>query len=195
MVGFQTKLRHPSRCASSAPFPGSRKAEFARLGGLHRNTFINAPASCSTRALAPARRAAPALCRADHRLRRLRGIGGHWPPCRPLRGGGERGRAACRRRHLPPRTERCLRISPAAIWIQRRMQPAPGPRSYQPMNINFGLFPPLAAEKRRHGERLRGTQRRWPGSARSRDARLHDLDRWMIALKLRRLPPRRNEWR
>src|SRR5262244_2837630 len=43
MVGFQTKLRHPEQTRVFRAIPGLARAEFARLGGLHRNTFINAP--------------------------------------------------------------------------------------------------------------------------------------------------------
>src|SRR5580704_7350017 len=43
MVGFQTKLKHGEQVRIFRTIPGLEKAEFARLGGLHRNTFINAP--------------------------------------------------------------------------------------------------------------------------------------------------------
>ena len=43
MVGFQTKLRHAEQVRLFRTIPGLEKAEFARLGGLHRNTFVNSP--------------------------------------------------------------------------------------------------------------------------------------------------------
>src|SRR6202030_4597934 len=43
MVGFQTKLRHGEQTRVFRMIPGLEKAEFARLGGLHRNTYLNAP--------------------------------------------------------------------------------------------------------------------------------------------------------
>ena len=43
MVGFQTKLKHAEQVRLFRTIPGLEKAEFARLGGLHRNTFINSP--------------------------------------------------------------------------------------------------------------------------------------------------------
>src|SRR5437762_12752612 len=43
MVGFQTKLRHGEQKRIFRMIPGLERAEFARLGGLHRNTFINSP--------------------------------------------------------------------------------------------------------------------------------------------------------
>ena len=96
MVGFQTKLKHGEQTRIFRTIPGLERAEFARLGGLHRNTFLNAPKLLDgTLRLSGA--AAPALCRPDHRLRGLCGIGGDRAPGRPLRGGraiGRAGRAA-----------------------------------------------------------------------------------------------------
>jgi methylenetetrahydrofolate--tRNA-(uracil-5-)-methyltransferase len=43
MVGFQTKLKHGEQVRIFRTIPGLAKAEFARLGGLHRNTFLNSP--------------------------------------------------------------------------------------------------------------------------------------------------------
>ncbi len=43
MVGFQTKLKHAEQVRIFRTIPGLEKAEFARLGGLHRNTFLNSP--------------------------------------------------------------------------------------------------------------------------------------------------------
>src|SRR5438067_11109820 len=43
MVGFQTKLRHGEQVRIFRMIPGLEQAEFARLGGLHRNTFLNSP--------------------------------------------------------------------------------------------------------------------------------------------------------
>ena len=43
MVGFQTKLKYGEQARIFRMIPGLEKAEFARLGGLHRNTFLNSP--------------------------------------------------------------------------------------------------------------------------------------------------------
>src|SRR2546429_8046140 len=43
MVGFQTKLKHGEQARIFRMIPGLERAEFARLGGIHRNTFINSP--------------------------------------------------------------------------------------------------------------------------------------------------------
>ncbi len=73
MVGFQTKLKYGAQQRIFRTIPGLENAEFARLGGLHRNTFLNSPKLLDA-AVAPSRRAAAALCRADDRLRRLCGV-------------------------------------------------------------------------------------------------------------------------
>ena len=133
MVGFQTKLKHGEQVRIFRTIPGLENAEFARLGGIHRNSFINSPRLLDRRA-APEVEAEHPLRRPDHRLRGL---------CR-------------KRRHRPAR--RALRRRRAA-----RAEPLPAPppetaigallghitggadaETYQPMNVNFGLMPPLA---------------------------------------------------
>ena len=89
MVGFQTKLKHAEQVRVLRMIPGLENAEFARLGGLHRNTFLDSP-----RLLDPLLRlqgrAAAALRRPDHRRRRL---------CRERRDRAARG--PLRRRRTP----------------------------------------------------------------------------------------------
>ena len=70
MVGFQTKLKHAEQVRIFRMIPGLENAEFARLGGLHRNTYINSPKLLDA-SLRLKVDAAPALCRSDHRRRRL----------------------------------------------------------------------------------------------------------------------------
>ena len=138
MVGFQTKLKHGEQVRIFRTIPGLQNAEFARLGGLHRNTFLNSPKLLDATLRLKAH-AALALRRPDHRLRGLCRI-------RRRRRAGRRdlpppsgaAKPSCRRRR-PPRMARCSRISPAAI----SRPSTPGRSSFQPMNVNFGLFPPL----------------------------------------------------
>ena len=113
MVGFQTKLKHGAQQRVFRTIPGLENAEFARLGGLHRNTFLNSPKLLDG-AVAAARAAAAALCRPDDRLRRLCGIRQHRPDRRPLCRGRCAGRSRWRRRRRPRRWARCSAISPAA---------------------------------------------------------------------------------
>ena len=94
-----------------------------------------------------------------------------WPAASPPPSGSA-SRSRCRRR--PPRTARCSATSPAAT--SRRS--TPGPRSFQPMNVNFGLFPPLAqradARRRRQAAARHGKDRR-------QEARALRAARWPIS--------------
>ena len=87
MVGFQTKLRHGEQTRVFRTIPGLEHAVFARLGGLHRNTFLEQPEAARPATTAQGR-SAPAFCGADHRCRGLCGIGGHRIACGKVRGGG-----------------------------------------------------------------------------------------------------------
>ena len=95
MVGFQTKLKHAAQVEIFRTIPGLEQAEFARLGGLHRNTFINSP-----RLLDGALR-----LKAEPRLRFAGQITGVRGLC------GERGHRPARR---PLRRRRTARTQPAA---------------------------------------------------------------------------------
>ena len=103
----------PSRCGCSAPFPGLEKAEFARLGGLHRNTFINSPqlldATLRLKA-APHIRFAGQItgCEGYVESAAIGLLAGRFAAAEL------RGRDARRRRRRPPRWARCSATSPAA---------------------------------------------------------------------------------
>ena len=91
LVGFQTKLTWPEQKRIFRMIPGLEQAEFARLGSMHRNTFINAPALLLPDF--PAEERPPhLLCRTDYRRRRLCGVSGKRLACR-----GERRPAGSRR--------------------------------------------------------------------------------------------------
>jgi len=137
MVGFQTKLRHGEQARIFRLIPGLERAEFARLGGLHRNTYIDAP-----RLLDPT-----LTLKADRRLR----FAGQITGCEGYVESAAIGLlagifAAVERRgetqELPPVT---TAMGALLDHVTGGHLPADdgGARSYQPMNINFGLFPPL----------------------------------------------------
>ena len=94
MVGFQTKLKHGEQTRIFRTIPGLEHAEFARLGGLHRNTFLNSPKLLDGTLRLQAH-AAAALRRPDHRLRGLCGIGRDRAAGRPLRRSRAARRAPC----------------------------------------------------------------------------------------------------
>jgi methylenetetrahydrofolate--tRNA-(uracil-5-)-methyltransferase len=99
MVGFQTKLKYGEQLRIFRTIPGLEKAEFARLGGLHRNTFLNSPRLLDAGLRLKACPAA-ALCRADDRRGRLCRERGH----RARHGPHGRGRDERRPYTAPPPT-------------------------------------------------------------------------------------------
>ena len=112
MVGFQTKLKHGEQVRVFRTIPGLDNAEFARLGGLHRNTFLNSPKLLDGRLRL---KAEPRLRFAGQitGCRRLRGERGDRPAGRPVRrrrSGWAWHRARRRRRR---RSEHCSATSPA----------------------------------------------------------------------------------
>src|SRR6266508_1854840 len=152
MVGFQTKLKHGEQTRVFRTIPGLEKAEVARLGGLHRNTFLNSP-----RLLDATLRLA-----AMPRLRFAGQITGCEGYVESAAIGLLAGRfAAAERRSesiaLPPPTTAHGALLAHVTGGHIETIDA-GPRSFQPMNINFGLFPPLARSpaKDGSGRRLRG---------------------------------------
>ena len=114
MVGFQTKLKHAEQVRIFRMIPGLENAEFARLGGLHRNTYINSPVLLD-----------PSLQLKGREGLRFAGqitgcegyveIGGDRPACRPLRRRRAAGPVAFCCRRSPPPSARCSTTSPAAI--------------------------------------------------------------------------------
>ena len=139
MVGFQTKLKYGEQSRIFRMIPGLESAEFARLGGLHRNTYLNSPKLLdSTLRLKAMPRLA--LRRPDHRLRGLCRERRHRPHGRALRG-----RRAARPAGPPAAGDDGARRpdQPHHRRPHRGDRASAGPRSFQPMNVNFGLFPPL----------------------------------------------------
>jgi methylenetetrahydrofolate--tRNA-(uracil-5-)-methyltransferase len=174
MVGFQTKLKHAEQTRIFRMIPGLEHAEFARLGGLHRNTFLNAP-----KLLDGALR-----LKAMPHLRFAGQITGCEGYVESAAIGLLAGRfAAAERRgeepQVPPPTTAHGALL-AHITGGHVETIDAGPRSFQPMNVNFGLFPPLAKSPSRSadGERLRGTAKAM-AKRRALTARaLFDLDAW-----------------
>jgi methylenetetrahydrofolate--tRNA-(uracil-5-)-methyltransferase len=181
MVGFQTKLRHGEQARVFRMIPGLANAEFARLGGLHRNTFLNAPKLLD----------GELRLRAEPRLRFAGQITGCEGYVESAAIGLLAGRAAAAERlgqaWLPPPATTAFGALLGHITgghLTADSEGARGPRSFQPMNVNFGLFPPLDAPSHdADGRKIKGKER---GAARKRllSARaLADLDRWLASLR------------
>jgi methylenetetrahydrofolate--tRNA-(uracil-5-)-methyltransferase len=152
MVGFQTKLKHGEQVRIFRTIPGLANAEFARLGGLHRNTFINAPIL-----LDPMLRlkSAPRLRFAGQ----ITGCEGYVESAAIGLLAGRFAAADMRGEPaLPPPATTAHGALLAHITGGHIETIDAGPRSFQPMNVNFGLFPPLARTPAvdADGKRLRG---------------------------------------
>ncbi|MBI5263162.1 MAG: methylenetetrahydrofolate--tRNA-(uracil(54)-C(5))-methyltransferase (FADH(2)-oxidizing) TrmFO [Bradyrhizobium sp.] len=175
MVGFQTKLKYGEQQRIFRTIPGLENAEFARLGGLHRNTFLDSPKLLD----------AQLRLRAEPRLRfagQMTGCEGYVESASVGLIAGLYAAADARGETLaspPPTTALGSLLGHITGGHIETIEP--GTRSFQPMNINFGLFPPLerAPTKKPDGTRLRGNEKtiakRQAISARA----LADLDRWI----------------
>ena len=157
MVGFQTKLKHGDQVRIFRTIPGLENAEFARLGGLHRNTYINSP-DLLDRSLQLKSR--PGLRFAGQ----ITGCEGYVESAAI---GLLTGRFAAAERlghslTLPPETTAFGALLHHITGGHLSYEDEPGKRSFQPMNVNFGLFPPLpegAIRKSEGQKRFRGKEK------------------------------------
>jgi len=138
MVGFQTKLKHGEQVRVFRTIPGLQNAEFARLGGLHRNTFLNSPKLLDT----------TLRLKANTRWRFAGQITGCEGYVESAAVGLMAGRFAAAERRgetltAPPPTTAHGAVL-AHITGGHIETIDSGRSSFQPMNVNFGLFPPLA---------------------------------------------------
>jgi methylenetetrahydrofolate--tRNA-(uracil-5-)-methyltransferase len=175
IVGFQTKLKYGEQQRIFRTIPGLEKAEFARLGGLHRNTFLNSPKLLDSQL----------RLRAQPRLRfagQMTGCEGYVESASVgliaglYAAADERGETLA----SPPGTT-ALGSLLGHITGGHIETIEPGTRSFQPMNINFGLFPPLATAptKKPDGTRLRGNEKTVAKKQAMSALALADLDRWI----------------
>ena len=175
MVGFQTKLKYGEQTGIFRIIPGLEQAQFARLGGIHRNTFLNSP-KVLDRSL---------RLMADQRLRfagQITGVEGYVESAAV---GLMTGRLAAAERlgeplSAPPTTT-AMGALINHITGGHLSDEASGSRSFQPMNVNFGLFPPIDLPISPDGKRLKGKEK---GRARKKalSARaLRDFKAWFAA--------------
>jgi methylenetetrahydrofolate--tRNA-(uracil-5-)-methyltransferase len=175
MVGFQTKLKHGEQVRILRTIPGLENAEFARLGGLHRNTFLNSPKLLDGKL----------RLNAEPRLRFAGQITGCEGYVESAAIGGLAGRFAAAERlgetiTAPPPTSAhgALLGHITGGHIETIDN---GPRSFQPMNVNFGLFPPLARAPSvgPDGKKLRGPEKAVAKKRALCRRALADLDAWL----------------
>ncbi len=156
MVGFQTKLKYGEQASVFRMIPGLENAEFARLGGLHRNTYINSPVLLDGTLQLKSR---PGLRFAGQ----ITGCEGYVESAAI---GLLAGRFAAAERlgqaiPVPPATTAFGALLNHITGGHIVSDEEPGKRSFQPMNVNFGLFPPLApgALQKPDGRRFRGKEK------------------------------------
>jgi len=166
MVGFQTKLKHAAQVETFRTIPGLERAVFARLGGLHRNTFLNSP-----KLLDGALR-----LRADPRLRfagQITGVEGYVESAGI---GLVAGRLAAAERlggrADPPPSTTAL----GALVRHITGGHLPG-LAFQPMNVNYGLLPPIEAPPGAKGRAEKGRAKKRAAGVRA----LADLEGWLAS--------------
>ncbi len=147
MVGFQTKLKYADQVRLFRTIPGLENAEFARLGGLHRNSFIRSPE----------------LLDSELRLKAMPHVrfAGQITGCEGYVESAAIGLAAALfasaelagRQLPPPPPETALGALLGHITV------GADAASFQPMNVNFGLFPPMADSVRKADRKLAMTAR------------------------------------
>ncbi|KRA83274.1 methylenetetrahydrofolate--tRNA-(uracil(54)-C(5))-methyltransferase (FADH(2)-oxidizing) TrmFO [Altererythrobacter sp. Root672] len=137
MVGFQTKLRHAEQVRLFRTIPGLENAEFARLGGLHRNTFLNSPTLLDRQLRL---KSAPHIRFAGQ----ITGCEGYVESSAVglLTGLMTAAEVAGHDWTSPPRTS-------AMGALLAHITGDAEAENYQPMNVNFGLFPPLHDVKKK----------------------------------------------
>jgi len=137
MVGFQTKLKHAEQVRLFRTIPGLEKAEFARLGGLHRNTFLNSPVLLDRQLRL---KSAPHVRFAGQ----ITGCEGYVESAAVglVAGLMTASELAGRDWQAPPRTS-------ALGALLSHITGDAEAEDYQPMNVNFGLFPPLHEVKKK----------------------------------------------
>ena len=169
LVGFQTKLKYGAQADVFRQIPGLESAQFARLGGIHRNTFINSPLVLD----------GVLRLRTEPRLRfagQVTGVEGYVESAAM---GLLAGRFAAAERLGRPVIPPPATTAMGALLSHITGGHLEAGKSFQPMNINFGLFPPIETPtKDENGKRLRGKEK---GRARKRawTARaLADLGQW-----------------
>jgi methylenetetrahydrofolate--tRNA-(uracil-5-)-methyltransferase len=176
MVGFQTKLKHGEQVRIFRTIPGLQDAEFVRLGGLHRNTFLNSPKLLDE----------TLRLKANPRWR----FAGQITGCEGYVESAAIGLLAARFAAAERRGEALAPPPPttahgallAHITGGHIETIDAGPSSFQPMNVNFGLFPPIAEPAAGSGRKYgRGSAKNLARKSALSARALGDLARWIGA--------------
>ncbi|MCF6321806.1 MAG: methylenetetrahydrofolate--tRNA-(uracil(54)-C(5))-methyltransferase (FADH(2)-oxidizing) TrmFO [Rhizobiaceae bacterium] len=174
MVGFQTKLKYGEQTRIFRTIPGLENAEFARLGGLHRNTYINSPDLLDQTLTLKSR---PGLRFAGQ----ITGCEGYVESAAIGLLAARFAVAEINGQQLQPLPQTtafgALLYHITGGHIQ--WDDEPGKRSFQPMNINFGLFPPVEIVKPEGFGRFRGKDKARVKKQTMAARALHDCEEWL----------------
>jgi len=143
IVGFQTKMKYGSQAAVLKMIPGLQGASFARLGGIHRNTFINSPTLLDAQMRLKSR---PYIRFAGQ----ITGVEGYVESAAMGLLAGRMAAAEIMGRTLPPPPPET-----AMGALVTHITGGAEAKTFQPMNVNFGLFPPIDAKGGRRGRKDR----------------------------------------
>ena len=165
MVGFQTKLKYGEQKRIFRMIPGLENAEFARLGGIHKNTFIKSPLLLDSQLRLKTRphiRFAGQITGCEGYIESA-AVGlacGYFTACEIS------GHQAV----LPPETT-------AIGAMLQHLRDDTNPDAFQPMNINFGLFPAIQGERTPNGKfrKIKGRERKEAYCKRA----LQDIQNWI----------------
>ncbi len=174
MVGFQTKLKYGVQSEIFRMIPGLGNAQFARLGGLHRNTFLNSPKLLD----------GTLRLKAQDRLRFAGQITGCEGYVESASVGCMAGRFAAAERlgkNMPqPPVTTAMGALLNHITVGHLEGEETGKRSFQPMNVNFGLFPPVEfSKKSEDGKRMRGPDKAKAKKRALTSRAMADFDTWL----------------
>ena len=163
LVGFQTKLKHAEQIRIFRQIPGLENAEFARLGGMHRNTFLNSPRLLDAVLRLKAR---PSLRFAGQ----ITGCEGYVESAAVglLAGLFAAAEQSGRTPVLPP-------LTTALGALLNHITGGAKAETFQPMNVNFGLFPEPTDDRDERGRRVKGRERKKLYALRAR----RDLTVWL----------------
>ncbi|MCA3438183.1 MAG: methylenetetrahydrofolate--tRNA-(uracil(54)-C(5))-methyltransferase (FADH(2)-oxidizing) TrmFO [Rhodobacter sp.] len=143
MVGFQTKMKYGAQLSVLKMIPGLQDASFARLGGIHRNTFLNSPTLLDDQMRLRSR---PNLRFAGQ----VTGVEGYVESAAMGLLAGRMAAAEILGHTLPPPPP-----DTAMGALVTHITGGAEARTFQPMNVNFGLFPPIDARGGRRGRKDR----------------------------------------
>jgi len=175
MVGFQTKMKYGEQARLFRTIPGLERAEFARLGGLHRNTFLNSPLLLDETLRLKAR---PHIRFAGQ----ITGCEGYVESAAMglMAARFATAEALSQAPLAPPATTAHGALLGHVTGASR--VPGEAERDFQPMNVNFGLFPPIDQPvKDDDGNRLRGTAKTLARKRALSRRALRDFELWLGA--------------